>query len=33
MKDVWREMAKLEVDVILLGANTATFADFDGHGT
>lgn len=33
MEDLSREMAELEVDVILLGADTASLADFDGHRT
>ena len=31
VQDLWGEMAELQEDVILLGTDTTTFADFDGH--
>lgn len=33
VEDLSGQMAKLEVDVVLLGANTAALADLHGHGT
>ena len=33
MEDLGRQVAELEVDVVLLGTDTATLTDFDGHGT
>jgi hypothetical protein len=31
MENLGREMAELEVDVVLIGTNTTTLADLDGH--
>jgi hypothetical protein len=33
MQDLWREMAELQEDVILLGTDTTTFTDFESHTT
>lgn len=33
MEDLSGQMAELEVDMILVGANTTSLADFKGHGT
>jgi hypothetical protein len=33
VENIGRKMAELKVDVILLGTNTATLTDFDGHGS
>lgn len=33
VEDIWREMAELEVDVVLFGSNTAALADFDGNAS
>ena len=33
VEDLCGQMAELEVDVVLLGTNTAAFADLDGHRT
>ena len=31
MKDLRRQVAELEVDVILIGSDTASFTDLDSH--
>lgn len=33
VQDVGRQVAELEEDMVLLGTDTSTFSDFEGHGS
>lgn len=33
VQDFGRQVTELEEDVVLLGADTSTFSDFEGHGS